>query len=140
MSSKWHASGYLWSLEYLSCRVAEITDYVLREQDAYYRVHSSSLPTNLNQLFILMGCCSPGEDLDNEAAMVAMAAASSATGPADLIDLIDQIYMESDFFSRKHRREPINNNPTSATSATLTNMFDYVKRRKYEATFQARIR
>lgn len=130
MSSKWHASGYLWSLEYLACRVAEITDYILREQDAYYRVNSSSLPTNLNQLFVMMGCDS--YDLEQQQQD---GKAYLGSGPADLIELIDQIYLESDFFSKKRAAAT-----TTRQQSTLCSMYDYVKRRKYEATFQARIR
>lgn len=129
MSSRWHASGYLWSLEYLSCRVAEITDYILREQDAYYRINSSSLPTNLNQMFIMMGCDSydlnAASDEPEESSMIF----GRSNGPAELIELINQIYLESDFFSK--RRQPTSN---------LSSLCDYVKRRKYEATFQARVR
>lgn len=51
-----------------------------------------------------------------------------SNGPGELIELINQIYLESDFFSKK--RQP----------STLCSLYDYVKRRKYEATFQARVR
>lgn len=132
LSSKWLPSGYLWSLEYLSCRVAEITDFTLREQDAYFKINSSSLPANLNHLFVMMGCDS--YDVVESAADSAMTSATTnlpgcenrGNGANDFIELINQIYLENDFFNKK---------PSS-----FCNMYDYVKRRKYEASFQARIR
>lgn len=123
LSPKWHTEGYLWSLEYLSYRVTEITDCTLREQDQLFKITSSSLPSNLNDLCILMGIgASDPEDatLKNyEARLFSRNRKVKFTN--EFIELINQIYLENDFTNKN-------------------NILDYSKRKKYEANFQTRIR
>lgn len=130
VSPKWHANGYLWALEYLNCRVTEITDYTLKEKDEYFRVRSTSLPSNLNYLCILMGVDSTdvAESTKNLAfdleKLYSQKQKFNYTN--EFIELMNQIYFENDFFNNK--------------KSSYCNVTDYVKRRKYEASFQARIR
>jgi hypothetical protein len=133
---KWNSEGYLWSLEYLSYRVVEITDLILREQDNFFQVRSSSLPSSLNDLCVLMGVGS--FDIEDEEFDLNMndlgggfrsspnKMKSGAGGVAnEFIELINQIYLETDF---------------SNTKLSFSNMYYYMKRKKYEANFQTRIR
>ena len=58
LSSKWHAYGFLWCLEYLNFLVEEKNDFTVREQDVFYKINSLSIPENLNDLCALMGVVS----------------------------------------------------------------------------------
>lgn len=134
---KWNSEGYLWSLEYLSYRVVEITDLILREQDNFFRVKSSSLPSSLNDLCILMGMGSfdlaPDEEVGSTSDLIlstedirhAKGAKSGMNTQNEFIELINQIYLETDFSNSK---------------LSFSNMYYYTKRKKYEANFQTRIR
>jgi hypothetical protein len=127
LSPKWNTEGYLWSLEYLSHRVLEITDHILKEQDKLFKFKCPSMPSNLNNLFEMMGV-GTGNEFDEDLISIDNqfnCKNSNAYYTNQFIELVNQIYFEND---------QTNNN------YMLKNANDYSKRRKYEASFQTRIR
>ena len=127
LSPKWNTEGYLWSLEYLSHRVLEITDHILKEQDKLFKFKCPSMPSNLNNLFEMMGV-GTGNEFDEDLISIDNQfnnKNSNGYYTNQFIELVNQIYFEND-----------QNN----TSFMVKNAADYSKRRKYEASFQTRIR
>jgi hypothetical protein len=141
---KWNSEGYLWSLEYLSYRVVEITDLMLKEQDTFFQVRSASLPAQLNEMCVLMGvgsfdvAASAGDDEllggDEDLELLGKPSKMPREGSGggvppgnnEFIELINQIHLETDF--------------SSSSKLSFSNMYYYMKRKKYEANFQTRIR
>ncbi|CAF1033932.1 unnamed protein product, partial [Brachionus calyciflorus] len=126
LSSKWHPDGFLWCLDYLSCRVVEITDYTIKEQDDFYKINSLSIPTNLNDLCVLMGVnaidLKEENDVDfnrNDFFKI------NKCGTNEFIHVMNQIYLENDFMSKNH--------------FNFDSMNYFAKRKKYESSFQTRI-
>ena len=129
LSSKWHADGYLWCLDYLSCRVVEITDYTIKEQDDFYKINSLSIPANLNDLCILMGVGSVDiveEDDYFQNQLVLENSAKNGTITNEFLNIMHQIYLENDLMNKNH--------------FNLDSMSYFAKRKKYESSFQTRIR
>ena len=130
LSPKWNTEGYLWSLEYLSHRVLDITDYILKEQDKFFKFKCPSMPSNLNDLFVLMGI-GTGSEFDEDLISIENRYPSRNQQHTfytnQFIDLVNQIYFES-------------GDQTNNSSLMLKNASDVAKRRKYEANFQTRIR
>jgi hypothetical protein len=127
LSPKWNTEGYLWSLEYLSHRVLEITDHILKEQDKLFKFKCPSMPSNLNNLFEMMGV-GTGNEFDEDLISIDNqfnCKNSNTYYTNQFIELVNQIYFEND---------QTNNN------YMVKNANDYSKRRKYEASFQTRIR
>jgi hypothetical protein len=123
-SPKWHTEGYLWALEYLSYRVTEISDFILREQDCYFKSKSSSLPYDMNKLGVFMGIGAYDDSdilkLDDSR----IKESKNTQNSNDFIELINQIYIENDMSKRY----------------SIKNALDSYKRKKYEANFLTRIR
>ena len=117
---KWHHEGYLWALEYLSYRTTEITDYTLKEQDRFFKFKSASMPFNLDEVCVQMGI-GASDTADNF--LKSVFNNKKAGYNNQFIDLINQIYIESDLTNPKYN-----------------NLYDYSKRKKYEANFHTRIR
>ena len=116
----------------MSYRVVEITDLILKEQDNFFKVKSSSLPSSLNDLCVLMGVSSfDNDDNINLAEIGSSGKAKVKSGGTgfnvanEFIELVNQIYLETDFSNNK---------------LSFSNMYYYTKRKKYEANFQTRIR
>ncbi len=126
LSSKWHSEGYIWALEYLGHRVSEITDYVLKEQDAFMRFNKSiSVPTRLNDLCITIGLGANPADEEDCLAEDFVCDNKSSGLSNEFVEMVNQIYNENDF-----------TNPIF----TLGNYYDHEKRKKYQANYHNRIR
>jgi len=123
-SPKWHTEGYLWALEYLSYRVTEISDFILSEQDCYFKSKSSSLPCDLNKLGIFMGIGAYDDSDTLKLDDSRFKENKTAQNTNDFIELINQIYIENDMSKRY----------------SIKNALDSYKRKKYEANFLTRIR
>jgi hypothetical protein len=61
LSSKWNIEGCVWALEFLCYRVSDITDFTIREQDAYFDFRSTSMPINIDEMCMQMGIGTPDE-------------------------------------------------------------------------------
>lgn len=137
LSPKWHSEGYLWCLEYLSCRVVEITDFTLKEQDGFFKLRSLSIPSDMNDLCILMGVGSI--DVDDEAlnenkdlnCVNNNGTCKKQNKPTnlnnDFIELINQVYLENDIFNKKHLNH---------TDFVYGNMLGYSKRKSMSLAFR----
>lgn len=130
LSSKWHADGYLWCLDYLSCRVVEITDYTIKEQDDFFKINSLSIPANLNDLCILMGVGSV-DLIEQDTDFIQynnLSENSDKNGHVtnEFLNIMNQIYLENDLMNKNH--------------FNIDNMSYFAKRKKYESSFQTRIR
>ena len=121
---KWNHEGYLWALEYLCYRTTEITDYTLKEQDRFFKFKSASMPYNLDEICIQMGIGS-NDSSDNPTSNRSMYNNKKSGYNNQFIDLINQIYIETDLTNPKY---------------TFNSLFDFSKRKKYEANFHTRIR
>ncbi|RNA13664.1 hypothetical protein BpHYR1_016284, partial [Brachionus plicatilis] len=127
LSSRWHADSYLWCLDYLSCRVVEITDFTIKEQDDFYKINSLSIPANLNDLCVLMGVGSVDlvEEDDCFQNQIIENCAKNGSITNEFLTIINQIYLENDLLSKNQ--------------FNLDNMSYFAKRKKYESSFQTRI-
>lgn len=124
LSPKWNTEGYLWALEYLSHRVLEISDFILKEQDKLFKFKSPSVPSNMNDLFVLMGVGAKS-DINEDLLHDVPYKNQDPNYASHFIDLINQIFFENDMSTNK---------------SLLKNPTEYSKRRRYEANFQTRIR